>query len=115
MLYQSLKQQGYQAETLVKNHYLAQGLTLREQNWTIPGGELDLVFESSTELIFIEVKSIDHTLDLDQYIGKKKLKTLERSIENYLMNHPSSKDIRLDVAFVQQGNILEIYENITNT
>lgn len=114
MLYQSLKQQGYQAETLVKNHYLAQGLTLREQNWTIPGGELDLIFESVEELIFVEVKSVEHTLDLDQYISKKKLKTLERSIETYLMDHPSSKDLRLDIAFVQQGQILEIYEDVTN-
>lgn len=38
----TLKHKGYEAEKLVASHYQAQGRNMKEQNWTIPGGELDV-------------------------------------------------------------------------
>lgn len=111
----SLKQKGYQSESLVKNHYLKLDYRFLHANWTIPGWEIDLIFESGSELVFIEVKTVDHTEDLENYITKSKLKALERSVESYITKYPTSKDLRIDVAFLQQGKIIEIYENITNT
>ena len=98
-----LKQKGYQSESLVKEYYLKEGYHFLHANRTIPGGEIDLIFESDTELIFIEVKTVDYIDDLDNYITKSKLKAL------------STKDLRIDVVFLQQGEIIEIYENITNS
>ena len=110
----SLKQKGYQSENLVKDHYLNLGYRFLHANWTIPGWEIDLIFESDSELVFIEVKTVDYTEDLENYIKKSKLKVLERSVEAYITKYPTSKDLRIDVAFLQQGKIIEIYENITN-
>ena len=111
----SLKQKGYQSENLVKDYYLKLGYRFLHANWTIPGWEIDLIFESDSELIFIEVKTVDYTEDLENYITKTKLKALERAVEAYITKYPTSKDLRIDVAFLQQGKIIEIYENITNT
>lgn len=111
----SLKQKGYQSESLVKKHYLNLGYRFLHANWTIPGWEIDLIFESDSELIFIEVKTVDCTEDLENYITKTKLKAPERAVEAYIIKYPTSKDLRIDVAFLQQGKIIEIYENITNT
>ena len=61
----SLKQKGYQSESLVKKHYLNLGYRFLHANWTIPGWEIDLIFESDSELIFIEVKTVDYTENLD--------------------------------------------------
>lgn len=110
-----LKKRGYQAENIVKNFYLNKGLHFIKANWTIPGGEIDLIFESEQELIFIEVKCINTIEELDHYISSKKIKTLERAIESYLLNHDNKKDIRLDIAFVKNDEIIEIYENISNS
>lgn len=97
----SLKSKGYQGEKIVKDAYLAQGYVLLHQNRTIPGGEIDLVLESTEDIVFVEVKTVDHIAELDNYLTQKKLKTLERTIESYLIQYPNAKNIRLDVAFVQ--------------
>lgn len=85
----------------MKDAYLAQGYVLLHQNRTIPGGEIDLVLESTEDIVFVEVKTVDHMAELDNYLTQKKLKTLERAIESYLIQYPNAKNIRLDVAFVQ--------------
>jgi len=104
----SLKQKGYQSENLVKDHYLNLGYRFLHANRTIPGGEIDLIFESDSELIFIEVKTVDYTEDLENYITKTKLKALERAVEAYITKYPTSKDLRIDVVFLQQGKIAEM-------
>lgn len=109
-----LKEKGYQAENIVKSHYLTQGFRFIESNWTIPGGEIDLIFAGQQEIVFIEVKCVNSIDELDNYISRKKLITLERAIETYLHQHHLDTEVRLDIAFVKHGEILEIYENISN-
>ena len=104
----SLKQKGYQSENLVKDHYLNLDYRFLHANWTIPGWEIDLIFESDSELVFIEVKTVDYTEDLENYITKSKLKALERSVEAYITKYPTSKDLRIDVVFIQQGKSMKI-------
>lgn len=110
-----LKQKGYQSENLVKEHYLKAGYHFLHANRTIPGGEIDLIFESASELIFVEVKTVDYIDDLNNYITKSKLNALSRTVDTYLVKYPTTKDLRIDIAFLQQGEIIEIYENITNS
>lgn len=111
----ALKQKGYQSENLVKDYYLKQGYHFLHANRTIPWGEMDLIFESDSELVFIEVKTVDYIEDLDNYITKSKLKALSRTVDAYITKYPTNKELRIDVVFLQQGNIIEIYENITGS
>lgn len=108
------KQVGKQAEELVKQDYLWQWCQHIASNWTIVGGELDLIMQDAqNHLIIVEVKCVDHTDDLMWYIGRKKLSTLKRSIEYYCSQTPLSyTSVRLDIVFVKHGQIYEIFENI---
>lgn len=108
-----LKQKGRLGEGLVRQLYEKEGYRCVDQNFTIPGGEIDLVFENDAELIFVEVKVVDYLQNGDFLLSSKKKAVLERSIEEYCYRKGKEKEIRLDVAMVQ-GERIERFENITN-
>jgi Holliday junction resolvase-like predicted endonuclease len=64
----------------------------------------------------IEVKTVNDIDDLDNYVTPKKIWFLQRTLENYLQNIDESwiEYIRMDVVFVKNDKILEIYEDVTN-
>ena len=68
------------------------------------------------ELVVIEVKTVNDIDELDNYITSKKIWFLQRTLESYLQNIDESwiEYIRMDVVFVKNGQILEIYEDVTN-
>lgn len=70
--------------------------------------------DNQGNLVIIEVKCIDHTEDLIDYISRKKLSTLKKSIEHYCNQTPISyQSVRLDIVFVKNNSLYEIFENIT--
>ena len=102
----------YAGEATVMQHYLSQGYTACAQNYTIRGGEIDCIVENDRYIVFVEVKVINHIDDLQSFITGKKLYYVQKTIEQYLHTHHVDKDPRLDVVFVKQGHIVEIFENI---
>ena len=113
---QNKKQVGYKNEELVKRHYLNSGYELLEKNYTIRWWEIDLLMKKWWELVVIEVKTVNDIDELDNYISPKKIWFLQRTLENFLQNIDASwiEGIRMDVAFVKNGQIFEIFEDITN-
>ncbi len=109
------KDKGDKWELLVAEQYQSRWYTLLHKKYTIQNGELDLIFENNDCLTFVEVKVIDHTDDLFDYITPKKLGAVKRTIERYLLNNPTEKPYILDIVFVKDNSIVEIYENVTNT
>ncbi len=106
------KSVGYAGEALVLQHYIDNGYTSREQNYTIRGGEIDCIVENDRYIVFVEVKVVNQIDDLQSFITGKKLYYVQKTIEQYLHTHHIDKDPRLDIAFVKQGQIIEIFENI---
>lgn len=106
-----------QNEEIAKQHYLSKGYELLQQNFTIRGGEIDLLMKKEKMLIAIEVKTVNHIDELDQYISAKKIWFLQKTLEQYLQNFDESEfdEIRMDAVFIKQGEIIEIYEDITNS
>ncbi len=102
-------------ETLVAEHYQNIWHRLLEQKYTIPWGELDLIFQKDKLLTFVEVKVVDYIDDLQNYITPKKLWHIRYTIAYYLLQHPSNKEYVLDIVFVKDNSIFEIYENVTNS
>ena len=84
-----------------------------ERNFTIRGGEIDLIVENAEQLCFVEVKVVDSIDDLHNYITSAKLKHITKTIQRYLHTNPTDKTIQIDVVFVQDGKILETYKNVT--
>lgn len=102
-------------ESIVADHYLAKWYILLEKNYTIQWWELDLILQKDDILTFVEVKVVDHTDQLHEYVSWKKLWHVRHTIEYYLLSHPTDKEYILDVVFVRDNSILETYENVTNT
>lgn len=110
----NLKEIWKEAEKIIATHYQHEGYQILETNFTMRWGELDIIAQNDDEIVFIEVKAVDHTDDLHNYVTPLKLSTLEKTIQYYLYKHPTTKLIRLDIAFVRANTILDIYRNITN-
>ncbi|EKD24675.1 MAG: hypothetical protein ACD_80C00174G0025 [uncultured bacterium (gcode 4)] len=109
------KEKGDEGEDIVALHYQDQWYTLVERKYTILWGELDLIFQKDNILTFIEVKVVNNIDDLQDYVTHKKLWHVKHTINYYLLGHPTWREYVLDVVFVRDNSILEVYENVTNT
>ncbi len=102
-------------EDLVLEYYESNSYEVLDTNYTVPNGEIDIVVQKDGEIVFVEVKVVDEMDDLMWYIKPKKLHFLERTIQNYMHKKNLDFSIRLDVAFVKNNVILEVFENVTNS
>lgn len=108
-----LKQKWYAAEQLVKKRYIDQGYTAIIDNFTIRGGEIDLIMTHGDVLHFVEVKVVDTIDHLHDFITPRKLAALHRTIQTFCMQYEGDRESSLDVVFVQHGHIVEHFFNIT--
>ena len=62
------------------------GLSLVEQNYLKPFGEIDLVMKRGKEMFFVEVKTgvVGSDWDPEQNLDAKKLRKFERVVEYYI-------------------------------
>ena len=109
------KDQGDEGEYLTAEYYQNKGYILLEKKYTIKWWELDLIFQKNDILTFVEVKVVNNIFDLKDYVTIKKLWNVKHTMEYYLYTHPTDKEYVLDVVFVRNNSIVEVYENVTNT
>ena len=109
------KRKGDEGEDLVAQYYQNQGYTRIERKYTIKWWELDLIFQKNDILTFVEVKVVDYIDELHDYVTPKKLGHVKHTIEYYLLANPTNNEYVLDIVFVRDNSILDIYENVTNT
>ena len=93
--------------------YLDRGWRFVNANYTIRGGELDLIVENDEKIVFVEVKIINWIEDMHDYITRGKMGFIKRTVQHYLVQHPTEKEIQIDVVFIQHGEVLEVFENVT--
>lgn len=106
------KQTGKEGEEVVQQLYESHWYRCRDKNFTIRGGEIDLVMENDVNLIFVEVKVVNYIDNLHDYVTPRKLATLRHTIEIYLHQSPTSKTVRVDVVFVKNRQVVQMYKNI---
>ena len=98
------KEVGAQAELIAAHHLQSRGWTLLDRNWYCPGGELDLVFDDGTEIVFVEVRSAQSSYlqGIEETVNRKKQTRVARSAERWLTHrNPHSLDYRFDVLTVR--------------
>lgn len=103
------KRTWYAAEQYVKEFYEEKWYTCLHQNYTIRGGEIDLILENSQTLLFVEVKAVHHVDSLYDYITPAKQKALTKTIETYLLKHPTQREVVCEVVFVKGKSILDVF------
>ncbi|HEY4268537.1 MAG TPA: YraN family protein [Galbitalea sp.] len=94
---------GRRGEKLAADHLVAAGLSILEQNWRCPQGEIDLIATEGDELVFVEVKTrssvaFGHPLEA---ITTQKLARLRRLAAAWCDAHPGShRRIRIDAVAI---------------
>ncbi len=106
------KQVGKEWEYLVQELYESHDYICSAKNFTIRWWEIDLVMENDLNIVFVEVKVVNYIDNLHDYITPKKIFTLKNSIDTYLWKYPTSKTVRIDIVFVKDQKIIEIFKNI---
>ncbi len=107
------KDLGEFGERVAAKFYQEQGYCILEKNYNGSGGELDLIVESNTFLVFVEVKtrsSLKYGSPAEA-INQKKLLHMKRAAEEYLLKNPCEKEIRFDafeVFVVMSGGIPQV-------
>lgn len=78
-----------------------QGMSILERNFTVTGGEIDIIAADQEYICFIEVKfRSDRAVDAYRSVGYKKQRRIIRSAEKYLCKSDCKLQPRFDVVFI---------------
>lgn len=105
----SHRKKGDAGEALAKDFLQLKGYTFLEQNFCIPGGEIDLIFQDGDEIVFVEVKTRNTKSfgDIEESITPAKVKHLEFSAKKYFLKnrlHWYEDPFRFDAVFVDSSD-----------
>ena len=93
---------GQQAEQDAKHYLQENGLTFVEQNFSVPQGEIDLIFKDKHQWVFVEVKyrsNNSHGYAAEYFTSAKRHK-MNNAIMCYLQQHNLNihhTNLRLDL------------------
>ena len=72
-----------------------------EKNYTIVGGELDIIMRNDLTRLFVEVKVVDSITNLGDFIGKRKISSLQKTIYHFLNEQAvSALEVQLAIVFI---------------
>ncbi len=104
-------------ESAVADYLAAQGYTIVERGFTVKGGEIDLIAESDTTLLFVEVKGRTEGDQIRRFgrpataVNAAKQEHLLFAAREYIRRTGNRKKPRLDVAEVYMSPTEVITEN----
>lgn len=106
------KTAGYEGEDIAQSLYESHGYVCKEKNFTIRWGEIDLIMENNVNIIFVECKVVNYIDNLHDYITPKKLAAIKNAVDTYIWKFPTQKIVRIDIVFIKDKQVIEIYKNI---
>jgi putative endonuclease len=98
----SAKKTGDKGEAFAADYFLNKGFAFRESNYHSRYGEIDIILENSEYIVFVEVKTRKPraiSRGIEAVNKNKRLKIIKTAFV-YLLNNPSKKQPRFDVAEV---------------
>jgi putative endonuclease len=97
---------GREAELRAARFLESQGVRIIEKNYRVKSGEIDIVAQDATMLIFVEVRwRRNHSYGgAIESLSTRKLKRMHRAASTYLQHHRCTLPCRLDV-LCQVGEI----------
>ena len=93
---------GKKGESIAKDYILKKGYTILETNWYYNKNEIDIIAETATHLVIIEVKTRSSFFESDPGITVplRKQKYLVKAADYYLMKNNIEKETRFDIITV---------------
>ena len=98
--------QGDLGEDAVVRYLRRRGWQILERNFTVKGGEIDIIARRLSYIVFVEVKTRRITTNTDKYghaqdaVDKDKRAHLRYAASRYLATHPTKCKPRFDIAEV---------------
>ncbi|MDH5485222.1 MAG: YraN family protein [Gammaproteobacteria bacterium] len=107
---------GQLAEQLACNYLQHQGLTLLDKNYHCRQGEIDLIMQDKTTLVFVEVRFRKNNLfgGASASVTQKKQHKLHTTALDYLQKHGKNSNARFDVIAITGDIKVEHIEWIKN-
>lgn len=109
------KKIGYQGEKLAAQYLQSKGYEILEKNFTIRGGEIDIIARQGDMLIFVEVKTRSRETfgPGEESMNNLKKYRLDRTIMKYLeKNNQEDSDFRLDLIQIELDPTTQALEYI---
>lgn len=107
------KQLGYYGENLAAEYLVSRGYEILQRNFTIKGGEIDLIAQHGPTIVFVEVKTRTSNAfgsgeDAVDYWKKQRLrKAMGKYLEAHFLFH---RDYRMDLVEVRLSQNLKLKE-----
>ncbi len=99
------REKGGEAEEYVAAHLVKKGYSILARNYTIRGGELDIVAQKGRQVLFVEVRSWNRQFWESgtplETIHPQKIRHIIKTARHYLQTHGfviQKSEIRFDVA-----------------
>ena len=102
----SARKRGMCGEDAVCRYLRMRGWRIIQRNFTVKGGEIDIIATRFRYIVFVEVKTRSAATDIEKYghaadaVTEEKKTHLRHAASRYLALHPSKKKPRFDVAEV---------------
>ncbi|MEW5851368.1 MAG: YraN family protein [Myxococcota bacterium] len=95
----SNRRYGARAEESARAFLVAQGYTLVQQNYTVRGGEVDVVAREGEVLCFVEIKARRNNAfgPAVLAVDARKRKRMAVAADRWLLEHPCDCPVRFDV------------------
>ena len=101
---------GNVGEDAVVRYLRLRGYRILARNYTVKGGEIDIIASRFRYIVFIEVKTRSAATDTEKYghpadaVTAEKKQHLRYAASRYLSLHPTKKKPRFDIAEVYLAN-----------
>ena len=83
------RQFGYKGEAIAAHFLQSKGMRIIENNFTVRGGEIDLILEDNEALVFAEVKSRSEDQSFGggiESMNYRKFRSMRRAMGRYMQN-----------------------------
>ncbi len=107
----STYEKGLEGEQLARSYLEKKGYCLVKARYKTPEGEIDLIMEKGSQVVFIEVKYRPKGMKGEGVwsITNKKKKRFLLAVENYLLTQNlHHRDVRIDVVEISKDEIWHI-------
>ena len=108
-------------EDAVAERYAEMGFSVVARNLHLSHNEIDLILQSETHLVFVEVKTRHTAPNTPTRFGrpaaainKEKRARMRKAAEDYLREHPTHLQPRIDVAEVYMTKLPDGTETVTD-
>ena len=107
---------GKLGEQLATEYLVRNGYSILERNFVYDRAEIDIIANHENTIIVVEVKTRNSLAfgDPQEFISKKKIKSLMKATNEYLISNAIEMEVRFDIIAVLKNKKIEQIEHFKN-